>query len=133
MTMVKKKRSIQETVEVEEPVAIEEAASTSSLRSSLDQIKAHEGVIGYILRNATSASIDLKDPAKIVDYAILSSSALDASKELTGLLELGDPRSVIVEGKSSKMLSVAVGDNKISVFMEKSVDCEAILRKLRLA
>lgn len=133
MTMVKKKRSIQETVEVEEPVAIEEAASTSSLRSNLDQIKAHEGVIGYILRNATSASIDLKDPAKIVDYAILSSSALDASKELTGLLELGDPRSVIVEGKSSKMLSVVVGDNKISVFMEKSVDCEAILRKLRLA
>ena len=133
MTMVKKKRSIQETVEVEEPVAIEEAASTSSLRSGLDQIKAHEGVIGYILRNATSASIDLKDPAKIVDYAILSSSALDASKELTGLLELGDPRSVIVEGKSSKMLSVVVGDNKISVFMEKSVDCEAILRKLRLA
>jgi predicted regulator of Ras-like GTPase activity (Roadblock/LC7/MglB family) len=133
MTMVKKRRSIQETVEVEEPVAVEEATSTSSLRSSLDQIKAHEGVIGYILRNATSASIDLKDPTKIVDYAILSSSALDASKELTGLLELGDPRSVIVEGKSSKMLSVVVGDNKISVFMEKSVDCEAILRKLRIA
>jgi predicted regulator of Ras-like GTPase activity (Roadblock/LC7/MglB family) len=133
MTMVKKKRSIQETVEVEEPVAVEEATSTSSLRSSLDQIKAHEGVIGYILRNATSASIDLKDPAKIVDYAILSSSALDASKELTSLLELGDPRSVIVEGKSSKMLSVVVGDNKISVFMEKSVDSEAILRKLSIA
>jgi len=133
MTMVKKKRSIQETVEIEEPVAVEEATPTSSLRSSLDQIKAHEGVIGYILRNATSASIDLKDPTRIVDYAILSSSALDASKELTGLLELGDPRSVIVEGKSSKMLSVVVGDNKISVFMEKSVDYEAILRKLCIA
>jgi len=131
--MVKKRRSIQETVEVEEPVAVEEATSTSDFRSSLDQIKAHEGVIGYILRNATSASIDLKDPTTIVDYAILSSSALDAGKELTGFLELGDMKSVIVEGKSSKMLSVVVGDSKISVFMEKSVDCETILRMLRIA
>lgn len=130
--MVKKRRSIQEIVEVEEPVTVEEATSSSSLRSSLDEIKAYQGVIGYILRNATSASIDLRDPTKIVDYAILSSSALDACKELAGLFELGEPRSVVVEGKDTKMLSVFAGDNKISVFMEKSADCEAVMRRLHV-
>jgi len=127
--MVRKKRSVQEIATVGEPIAVE-ATSPNNLRVSLEEIKTYEGVIGYILRNSTSAAIDLKDPTKIIDYAILSSSALDASEELSGLFNLGDVKKIVVEGKDVNVLSFAVGENKISVFMEKNADREKILRKL---
>ncbi len=129
--MAKKKKGVQEQiVEVAQPIAVEETAPINNVRANLDEIKTYEGVIGYITRNTTSAAIDLKDPTKIVDYAILSSSALDASKELTELFDLGDARSIIVEGKDVRMLSLVIDENRISIFMDKSVDSERILRKL---
>jgi predicted regulator of Ras-like GTPase activity (Roadblock/LC7/MglB family) len=127
--MVKKKRDAEEVASIAEPIAVEET-STDELRASLEEVKACDGVIGYILRNTASAAIDLKDPTKIIDYAILSSSALDASKELSELFNLGDVKEIIVEGKDVKALSFAVGDNKISIFMEKDADHEKILKRL---
>ena len=130
--MNKRKKTLQETVsEVAEPVAVEETAPSNNLHTNLDEIKTYEGVIGYIMRNTTSAAIDLKDPTRIIDYAILSSSALDALKDLTELFDLGDAKSIIVEGKDVKMLSVVADENRTSVFMEKNADCASILRKLR--
>jgi predicted regulator of Ras-like GTPase activity (Roadblock/LC7/MglB family) len=128
--MVKKKRSPQEIEATTEPIAIEETAATSNLRADLEEIKNCEGVIGYIFRNTTSASIDLKDPTKLIDYALLSSSALDAAEELSKLFNLGETKNVLVEGKNAKMLSLTAGENKISVFMEKNAESDKILRKI---
>jgi len=129
--MPRKKRDLQEVAAVTEPVAAEEVASVSDLRTSLEEIKTYNGVIGYILRNSTSAAIDLKDPTKIIDYAILSSSAIDAGEELSRLFDLGKIRNIVVEGKDVKVLSLTAGEDKISIFLEKNADCERILRKLR--
>ena len=129
--MPRKKKTVQNLAAVTEPLTVE--TSTNDLRARLDEIKAYDGVIGYILRNSTSAAIDLKDPTKIIDYAILSSSALDASQEMSELFNLGDVKDIIVEGKDVKVLSLTVDENKISVFMEKNADCSKILRKLRAA
>jgi predicted regulator of Ras-like GTPase activity (Roadblock/LC7/MglB family) len=126
--MTKKKRGIQMVGQVTEPIAIDLTVSVDDLRAKLEEIQKQDGVIGYILRNTSSASIDLKDPAKLIDYALLSSSALDASEELSELFALGNVRSVLVEGKNIKMLSLIVDGNRISVFMEKNVDSE-VLRK----
>jgi predicted regulator of Ras-like GTPase activity (Roadblock/LC7/MglB family) len=128
--MVKKKRSFQEVAAVAEPVTVEETISVNNLRANLDEIKAYDGVVGYILRNSTSAAIELKDPTKLIDYAIISSSALDASEELSKLFDLGEVKDIIVEGKGVKVLSLTVGENRISIFLEKDADCEKILRKL---
>jgi predicted regulator of Ras-like GTPase activity (Roadblock/LC7/MglB family) len=129
--MVKKKRDFQEVATIAEPIATEEVASVSNLRAGLEEVKTYDGVIGYILRNSDSAAIDLKDPTKIIDYAIISSSALDAGEELSRFFDLGEVKDIIVEGKNVKVLSLAVGENKISVFMEKDCDWERILKKLR--
>jgi len=129
--MPRKKKTVQNLAAVTEPLTVE--TSTNDLRARLDEIKAYDGVIGYILRNSTSAAIDLKDPTKIIDYAILSSSALDASQEMSELFNLGDVKDIIVEGKDVKVLSLTVDENKISVFMEKNADCGKILKKLRAA
>jgi predicted regulator of Ras-like GTPase activity (Roadblock/LC7/MglB family) len=129
--MVKKKKSFQEEVTaVAEPIATEEMTPASDFRANLEEIKTWNGVIGYILRNTTSAAIDLKDPTKIIDYAILSSSALDAAEELSTLFDLGKVKHIIVEGKDIKVLSLTLGENKISVLLEKDADCEKVLTKL---
>ena len=127
--MVKKEKSVQETAAMDEPVTID-ATSVNDLRGCLEEIKSYKGVIGYILRNSTSAAIDLKDPTKLIDYAILSSSALDASEEFSELFNLGKIKSIVVEGKDVKKLSLTVNENRISIFMEKNTDCEKILKRL---
>lgn len=128
--MVKKRKGLQEIESVAEPLAVEEATGVNSLKASLEAVKQYDGVIGYILRNTTSAAIDLKDPTKIVEYAILSSSALEAGKVLSELFDLGDADNIVVDGKSIKMVSLTDGENKVSVFMDKNADSEKVLRKL---
>jgi predicted regulator of Ras-like GTPase activity (Roadblock/LC7/MglB family) len=128
--MTKKKRETQMVGQVTEPIVLEATVSVNELRAKLEEIKDHQGVIGYILRNTTSASIDLKDPAKIIDFAVLSSSAIDASNELSDLFDLGNVKSTVVEGRNIKMLSLTVGENRISIFVEKSVDCDTLKNTL---
>ncbi|MEM3566667.1 MAG: roadblock/LC7 domain-containing protein [Candidatus Bathyarchaeia archaeon] len=131
--MTKKKKSLEETATAEtlvQPIAIE-TATIEDLKTRLEEIKGYEGVIGYILRNATSATIDLKDPTKLIEYAILSSSALDAAEELSELFSLGDFRDILVEGRDTKILSLTIGENRISIFLEKNADIEKPLKKLQ--
>jgi len=128
--MVKKRKENEETVITEEPVAVESAVSDDKLRTTLEEIKNYDGVMGYIMRNTTSASIDLKDPAKIVDYAILSSTAFEATEEFSQLFGLGNLKNITVDGKNLRMLSMAIDENKISVFMEKNADAEKVMKRI---
>jgi predicted regulator of Ras-like GTPase activity (Roadblock/LC7/MglB family) len=130
--MVKQKKNIQETTSEFEPIAIERAAHEDDIRPILEDIKNSDAVIGYILRNTTSASIDLKDPTKVIDYAILSSSAFEASEQLSELFDLGKVKNIIVEGKDTKTLHLSIGENNISIFMEKSADPKKILEQIHL-
>ena len=106
------------------------SSGKSKIKQNIDEVKEKNGVIGYILRNATSASIDLKDPTKIIDYAVLSSSALEVSDELSNSFGLGDVKHILVEGNTVKLLSFTEKEDKVSVFMEKEVDHKTIHRNL---
>ena len=130
--MVKRKKVTEEITTTDEPVAIETATCQDKLRTNLEEVKTFDGVVGYILRNTTSASIDLKDPAKIVDYATLSSTAFEATEELSEIFEMGDFQGMIVNGKNLRMLSLIVDENKISVFMQSNADAEKIMRKIQM-
>lgn len=125
-----RKKQAEGIAAVAEPVAIE-PIPMENLKASLEEIKGYDGVIGYILRNSTSAAIDLKDPSKLIEYAILSSSSLDAGEELSKLFNLGEIKHIIIHGKNIKVLSLAFGENKISVFLEKNADLEKVLEKLQ--
>jgi len=102
----------------------------NSIRTVLDEMKAKENIVGYILRNTKSASIDLNDPTKIIDYAVLSSSAMDMGDELSQTFDLGEIRHMLVEGKDVKLLFVTIGESNVSVFMEKNVDHNHIYKTL---
>lgn len=121
----------QEITTETEPLAIEETTSSESkLRKNLEEIKTHEGVIGYIFRNSKSAAIDLKDPTKIIDYAVLSSSSIETGEELSELFDLGQIKNVIVEGKEAKVLSLVDNQNRISIFTEKNIDIAKLIKKI---
>jgi predicted regulator of Ras-like GTPase activity (Roadblock/LC7/MglB family) len=134
--MVKKKRSFQEnstTVIVDDDelsTAPEENEAYTDLSNKLTEIRKDKDIIGYILRSTTSATIDLKDPEKIVEYAIFSSQVLDSSQEIADLYELDDVKSVLVEGKETKALCMDINGNKISIFMEKNADHDDILKRI---
>ena len=110
-------------------IALDEDHDFTGLRSSLIEINKVEGVKGYILRNTTLAVIDLQDPAKLMDYALLSSRATDASQEISELFKLEVTKTVI-EGADLKVLSMIIGKNRLSVFMEKNVDHIDIFRRI---
>jgi predicted regulator of Ras-like GTPase activity (Roadblock/LC7/MglB family) len=100
------------------------------MRTILDEMKKKDCIDGYILRNSRAASIDLNDPTKLIDYAILSSSAKEAGQELSQTFDLGEIENVLLEGKNTKLLSLAVGGNEISVLMKKTMDHDKIYQTL---
>jgi predicted regulator of Ras-like GTPase activity (Roadblock/LC7/MglB family) len=131
--MVKQKRSIHETattVIVDDVTSSEEDQAFNDLSKNLAEIRKTDGVIGYILRSTTAATIDLKEPEKIVEYAIFSSQVLESSQEIADLYELDDIKSVLVEGKENKALCMDINGNKISIFMEKNADHDDILKRI---
>lgn len=97
----------------------------------LQDIKGQEGIMGYILRGSKSASIDLKDPTKIIEYAVLSSTAYDVSKKLTETLQTGEVDNLVVESEDTKLLSTSVNDHQVTIFMEKNVDHSKLFKNLK--
>ena len=129
--MVKQKKNLEETASELEPIAVEKAVCEDNVRPILEEIKKSDGVMGYILRNTSSATIDLNDPSKVIAYAILSSSIFEASEQLSELFNLGKIKKITVEGKDTNTLHLKIDENNISIFMEKNVDAKKILEKIR--
>lgn len=95
---------------------------TEKLLEKLQEIKEQEGIIGYILRGSKSASIDLKNPTKIIEYAVLSSTTFDTGDNMTETLHLGEIDTIVLESEETKLLSMNTNNHRLSIFMEKSVD-----------
>ena len=101
------------------------------MQEKLQEIKDQEGIIGYILRSSKSASIELKDPTKIIEYAILSSTAFDVGHDITEALQMGVADTIVVESEKTKLLSMNINNHHLSIFMEKSVDHDKLYKKLK--
>ncbi len=124
-----------DTGEVTEPIEEKRSgydgnSQADTMEHTITSLKTREGVLGYILKNTKSASIDLKDPTKIIEYATLSSSTFETSEQLLDLFELGSVEQVIIDGGSAKLLSFSKGENQVSVFMEKNIDHKRIYKDL---
>ena len=107
-----------------------ENSAFASLSASLAEIRKLKGVIGYILRSNTSAIIDFTEPDKITENAILSSQIHDSCQEITKQFNLGEMESVLVEGENVKVLYMSMGENNISVFMEKNATHSGIIKRI---
>ena len=104
----------------------------ADLSTILAEIRKLKGVIGYILRSESSAIVDVTEQDKIIDYALLSSQIYESSFEMTKQFNISNIESVLVEGKSVKVLFMSVGENKIGVFMEKTAAHAWITKRVLL-
>jgi len=114
------------------PTKSEPQEQIQNLRQNLEDIKTREGVLGYILRASTSAAVDIKDPSKIIDYATLSATVLESGEKISNIFNLGEIKTILLEGTDAKILSVIIGDRRLSIFMEKNVDHNTIYEDLNL-
>ena len=103
---------------------------TESLQEKLQEIKDQEGIIGYILRDEKSASIDLKDPKKIIEYAMLASITFDVGQNISEDLQMGELQTILLESEETKLLSMNIDDQRLSLFMEKNVNHEKIYKEI---
>jgi len=102
------------------------------VQGKLQSIKGREGIIGYIFRGSNSASIDLKDPTKIIDYAVLSATAFKAGQDMSAIFEVGEVETILLEGEGAKVLSMMINNHRLSIFMEKNVDHNKLFKDLNL-
>ena len=100
------------------------------VQKKLQNIIDQKGILGYIFRSSKSASIDLKDPTKIIDYAMLSATALDVGRNMTETLQMGELDTIVVEGEETKLLSMKINNHHLSLFTEKSVNHDKLYKKL---
>jgi predicted regulator of Ras-like GTPase activity (Roadblock/LC7/MglB family) len=107
-----------------------EDSAFASLGESLAEIRKLDGVIGYILRGNASAMLDLAELDKISDYAALTYQLNESSFEISKQLNVAEVESVLVEGGNLKVLFMRIGENKISVFMEKSASHSEIIKRI---
>ena len=110
-------------------IPLDEDPAFAGLRASLMLISKIPGVKGYILKNRTMAAVDLQAPNRLTENALLLSETIEACQELSRLFHLAATKSV-VEGADTKMLCMIVGENKLGIFMEKSVDHMDIFRQI---
>jgi predicted regulator of Ras-like GTPase activity (Roadblock/LC7/MglB family) len=107
-------------------------AGFANLSASLAEIRKLKGVMGYILRSNTSAIIDLTENDKVIQYAILSSQIQESSSEMAKQFHLTEVESVLVEGKKVKVLCMSMGENRMSIFMEKTATHAWIIKRILL-
>jgi len=110
--------------------AHDEDSAFANLGISLGEIRKLQGVIGYILRSNTSAMLDLDELDKISEYAALSYQLNESSLEIAKQLNVAEVESVLVEGGKTKVLFIRIGENKISIFMEKSTSHSGIIERI---
>jgi predicted regulator of Ras-like GTPase activity (Roadblock/LC7/MglB family) len=104
----------------------------TELRDDIRDLKNREGIIGYILRGSNSATIDLRDSTKIIEYALLSATAFEKGREISGVFEIGEMNMIVLGSEDKKVLLTTVGDDRLSIFMEKNVDHKKLCEDLNL-
>lgn len=108
----------------------EENFEYTNLNNALVEIRKTPGVTGYILKSQTSATIDLNEPNRLVDYALLTSAIMDSSKAAQKLFPIGKVESILIEGKTINTICLIKGENRASIFMDKSVDGANVFGKI---
>jgi hypothetical protein len=100
------------------------------VQQKLETVIDQKGILGYIMRDYKSASVNLKDSTKLIDYAILSSTTREITHSMTENLQMGEVDTIVVEGETTKLLSMNINNYHISLFMKKDVDHNKISKKL---
>ena len=130
------KTNLQESAQFIDGVSVVSVGEDNSVFANLAGILAEtrklKGVRGYILRNNTSAIIDLAPQDKVTDYAVLSHQVYKAGQKMAKHFKLTDIESMLVEGRDVKVLCMCIGENRIGIFMDKTSAHSWIIKRILL-
>ncbi len=110
----------------------QDPAVFSNLAATLAEVRKLKGVHGYILRSNTAAVVDLLPTDALAEYAILSFQISASSRAIAEQFNLADLESVIVEGAAIKVLCMGIGENRLSIFMDKTCGHGWIVKRILL-
>jgi predicted regulator of Ras-like GTPase activity (Roadblock/LC7/MglB family) len=110
----------------------EESIVFANLASILAEVRKLKGVKGYIMRSKTAAIVDLTEDGALSEYAMLASQICECTPGMVKQFNLTDVESIIVEGKTVKALCINIGENRISVFMDKTCSHTWIVKRILL-
>jgi hypothetical protein len=128
-----KQKNTQATTEPSDGAAmitVGDNSAFTSLATRLAEIRKQSDVVGYILRNEASAVVDLPEQEKLSDYALLSWQIMESSGEMAKQLNLTDTESIVVEGKTVKVVCICQSENQVSMFLEKTACQESIIEQV---
>ena len=140
-TMVKK-RNFSETAVEEEGVIIgtdfsldansseSESREYENFLSAVQDLRKNKDIEGYLLKGKTKATVDLNDSTKIIEYATLTSQALETAAKLSSSFNVGNIETILIEGKNIKTLCISKGQNELGIFMKKDIDDADILETI---
>jgi predicted regulator of Ras-like GTPase activity (Roadblock/LC7/MglB family) len=74
--------------------------------------------------------LDLDELDKISQYAALAYQLNESGLEIAKQLNFAEVESVLVEGGNQKVLFMRIGENKVSVFMEKNANHSSIIKRI---
>jgi predicted regulator of Ras-like GTPase activity (Roadblock/LC7/MglB family) len=110
----------------------DDSSGFANLAASLAEIRKLKGVMGYILRSNSSAIVDLTENDKVNQYAILSWQIQESGSAIAKQFNLTGVESVLVEGKKVKVLCMSMGENRMSIVMEKTAMHAWIIKRILL-
>jgi hypothetical protein len=112
-------------------IVVGDDSAFTNMAKCLAEIRKENGVVGYILRSDASAIVDLAEQEKITDYALLSWQIDESSRQMAKQFNLMDIERVVVEGKTVKVLCLNQSKNRASVFIDKTLAFDSIIKKLQ--
>ena len=74
--------------------------------------------------------LDLAEATKQVSTPFCPIRSSESCPEIAKQLSVAEVESVLVEGRSLKVLFMKIGENKISVFMEKDASQFGIIKRI---
>lgn len=126
--MVEEGVTINRTEEIPE-ISIQDQldAEYKNFLAALIEIRKNKDILGFILKNDAKATVDLDEPTKIIEYAMLSSQAFESAETLSTTFSLGDIKSILIKGKNIKALCISQRNSQLSIFMEKNANFTDIM------
>ena len=110
--------------------ADEDDSTYEDLYCCAQEIRKNPDVLGYILRGESKATVDLNESSKIIEYAMMSSQAIESYETIAEAFNLGESKNIVIEGRELRILILNLGKNKLSVFMNKDASYDWLFETL---
>ncbi len=98
-----------------------------SLQLIIAEVQKVHRVEAFILKNSVRALFNVCTSEDVFGFALLSSEIFDSSSQLFEATAAGPLNSVVLRGDLLSVLCLSVGENQLSIFLDRSVDCDAVL------